>query len=271
MSRIADRFAALAQARRKGLITFITAGDPTALATPEFMHALVRGGADVIELGVPFSDPMAEGPVIQRASERALAAGTSVGDVLACVAAFRKQDKLTPVVLMGYLNPLEHMGPALFAAAAAAAGVDGVLVVDLPPEEAANFNPEMTAAGLDQIFLVAPNSSERRIRTICELASGFVYFVSVTGVTGGKAVAVDDIMQGIELTRRIAGIPVGIGFGIRTAEAAASAAAVADAIIVGTALVELIEAGGGTAAVAGNLENFTASLRAAIDGRADAA
>ncbi len=271
MSRIADRFAALAADGRKGLITFITAGDPNTAATPALMHALVRAGADLIELGVPFSDPMADGEVIQRASERALANGTSLDDVLACVAAFRQQDTTTPVVLMGYLNPFEHMGAERFAGRARDAGVDGALIVDLPPEEARDFNHALTGAGLDQVFLVAPNSTDARIDTVCEYASGFVYFVSVKGVTGDKALAVDEIRPRIDATRRRAGIPVGIGFGIRSAESAARAAGIADAIIVGSAIVELIEAGGDEAAIAARVEELVARLRAAIDTPANAA
>ncbi|MCB1745567.1 MAG: tryptophan synthase subunit alpha [Gammaproteobacteria bacterium] len=265
-TRIAARFDALAAQGRKGLITFITAGDPSVAATPAYMHALVRGGADIIELGVPFSDPMADGEVIQRASERALAHGTSLDDVLACVGEFRREDSDTPVVLMGYLNPFEHMGAARFAERAAAAGVDGALVVDLPPEEAADFNAALRAAGLDQVFLVAPNSPERRIRTVCAAASGFVYFVSVKGVTGDKAAAIDEIGQRVAMTRAFAGLPVGIGFGIRTPAAAAAAAAVADAVIVGSAIVEIIERGGDAAAVAAAVEAYVASLRQGIDG-----
>jgi tryptophan synthase alpha chain len=264
-ARIAARFEALAAQGRKGLITFITAGDPNVAATPAYMHALVRGGADVIELGVPFSDPMADGEVIQRASERALEHGTSLDDVLACVSEFRREDTTTPVVLMGYLNPFEHMGAARFAGRAAAAGVDGVLIVDLPPEEAAEVNAALRAAALDQVFLVAPNSPERRIRKVCQAASGFVYFVSVKGVTGDKSAAIDEIGQQVAMTREFAGLPVGIGFGIRTPQAAAAAAAVADAVIVGSAIVEIIERGGEGAVVASAVEQFVASLRAAID------
>ncbi|MEX2479791.1 MAG: tryptophan synthase subunit alpha [Gammaproteobacteria bacterium] len=269
--RIARRFAALATSGRKGLITFVTAGDPTVSATPVLMHALVRGGADVIELGVPFSDPMADGEVIQRASERALAHGTNLDDVLNCVAEFRQADRSTPVVLMGYLNPYEHMGAARFAARAAEVGVDGVLVVDLPPEEATDFNRALTSAALDQIFLVAPNSPESRMHKVCEAASGFVYFVSVKGVTGGKAAALEEIAARIELTRQFAGIPVGIGFGIRTPETAARAAAIADAVIIGSAIVEVIEQGGEMTALEQKIESLVADLRAAIDSQADAA
>ncbi|MEQ8233002.1 MAG: tryptophan synthase subunit alpha [Gammaproteobacteria bacterium] len=271
MGRIADRFAELGAAGRKGLITFITAGDPNVAATPALMHALVRGGADVIELGVPFSDPMADGEVIQRASERALAHGTSLDDVFAAVAEFRREDARTPVVLMGYLNPVEHMGAARFAARAAEAGVDGTLIVDLPPEEAGEVTPALRAAGLDEIFLVAPNSPEGRIRKVCAAASGFVYFVSVKGVTGTKSAVLEEIGARIEMTRRFAGMPVGIGFGIRTPDAAADAASVADAVIVGSAIVEIIERGAAPDETAHAVESFVTSLRSAIDARARAA
>lgn len=269
MNRLNERFACLAAAGRKGLVTFITAGDPSLEATPGYMHALVRGGADIIELGVPFSDPMADGPVIQRSSERALAAGATPDDVLACVQRFRAEDAVTPVVLMGYLNPFEHRGAAAFAGRAAAAGVDGVLVVDLPPEEAQSFHADLTAAGLAQIFLVAPTSSTRRIEKICALATGFVYFVSIKGVTGGKALDVARIEARIRETRALSHLPVGVGFGIRTPAAAAAAAGLADAVIVGSALVELIEQGG--ADCAGRIERQVAELRTAIDSRVDAA
>ncbi|MBK8958548.1 MAG: tryptophan synthase subunit alpha [Proteobacteria bacterium] len=272
MSRISACFERLAARRGKGLVTFISAGDPEPNATPALMHALVRGGADIIELGVPFSDPMADGPVIQRASERALAAGTSLDDVYRCVAKFREQDQTTPVVLMGYLNPFEHVGAASFAERAHSAGVDGVLVVDLPPEEAQDFNRVVKAAGVDQVFLVAPNTSSERVKMICNYASGFVYFVAVKGVTGDKAVDVELINARIAETRRLASLPVGIGFGIRTPQSAAASAASADAIIVGSALVEIIEQHGKHIdAAASALEIFVRSLRDAIDGKAHAA
>ena len=263
MRRIAKRFRELQSRGRKGLITFITAGDPNAADTLPMMHALARGGADIIELGVPFSDPMADGPVIQRASERALAAGTTLDDVLVCVNEFRKSDTDTPVVLMGYLNPFEHLGASAFAERAAGAGVDGVLIVDLPPEESSEFRDALLSADLDQIFLIAPNSEAERIRTICEYASGFVYFVAVKGVTGDKVLKVDEIDTGIAEARAIADLPFGVGFGIKTPAAAAEASTVADAVIVGSALVELIER---TGADTGALERFVAGLRQAIDG-----
>ena len=272
MSRIAATFHRLAARGAKGLVTFISAGDPDAAATPELMHALRRGGADIIELGVPFSDPMADGPVIQRASERALAAGTTLEEVFRCVARFREQDGDTPVVLMGYLNPFERIGPQAFAERALAAGVDGVLVVDLPPEEAEDFNRVVRTAGIDQVYLVAPNTSSERIRMICSQASGFVYFVAVKGVTGDKPVDVERINARIAETRSVSSLPVGIGFGIRTPQSAAAAAASADAIIVGSALVEVIEQHGrDSAAAAPALERLVRSLRTAIDAEAHAA
>ena len=272
MSRLSACFERLAARRGQGLVTFISAGDPRPAATPELMHALVRGGADVIELGVPFSDPMADGPVIQRASERALAAGTTLDEVFRCVATFRARDQATPVVLMGYLNPFERIGPLRFAERGAAAGIDGVLVVDLPPEEAHEFNQGIRSAGIDQVFLVAPNTRSERIRMICDYASGFVYFVAVKGVTGDKTVDVELINARIAETRRLASLPVGVGFGIRTPQAAAAAAASADAIIVGSALVEVIEQqGANVAAAASALEAFVRTLREAVDGRVNAA
>lgn len=268
MGRISDRFRRLRESDRKGLVAFITAGDPDAADTPALMHALVRGGADVIELGVPFSDPMADGPVIQRASERALHAGMTLEAVLGCVRTFRERDADTPVVLMGYLNPFEQMGAAEFAQRGVEAGVDGVLVVDLPPDEAGAFHGEVRAAGLDQIFLVAPTSGAERVSRVCELASGFVYFVSMKGVTGGGGVDFGALAERIDATAAASSLPVGVGFGIRTPQAAADAARVADAVIVGTALVEIIEQHGADAA---RLEAFAASLRRAIDATADAA
>ena len=272
MSRISACFERLTARRAKGLVTFISAGDPAPAATLELMHALVRGGADIIELGVPFSDPMADGPVIQRASERALAVGTTLDDVFRCVVRFRETDITTPVVLMGYLNPFERIGAAGFGERAKAAGVDGVLVVDMPPEEAQEFNQAVKVAGVDQVFLVAPNTSSARISMICSYATGFVYFVAVKGVTGDKTVDVELINQRIAETRRLASLPVGIGFGIRTPQSAAAAAGSADAIIVGSALVEIIEQHGqDTGVAAAALETFVRSLREAVDGRANAA
>lgn len=260
--RIQSRFRDLRSDKRTGLITFITAGDPSVADTPVLMHALVQGGADILELGVPFSDPMADGPVIQRASERALSSGVTLEDVFSCVRIFRESDIDTPVVLMGYLNPFEHLGARVFSERAASAGVDGVLIVDLPPEEAADFHAALNKANLDQIFLIAPNSQPERIRRICEFASGFVYFVGVKGVTGEKAIDVDAISGRISETCAITTLPVGIGFGIKTPESARNAAVLADAVIVGSAVVESIEQGGADPVT---LEHFVSQLRTAID------
>lgn len=270
-SRISSRFAALASSGKSGLVTFVTAGDPSPAATVPIMHALVRGGADVIELGVPFSDPMADGPIIQRASERALAAGMNMKRVLEIAAAFRAEDQTTPLVLMGYLNPIERMGYASFAQRAAAAGVDGILTVDLPPEEAGDFHRQMAAGGLDQIFLLAPTSSPQRIDAVCRYATGFVYYVSVKGVTGDKALDPDEVRARIAQLKQRTALPVGVGFGIKTPATAATVGAVSDAVIVGSALVEIIEQAGTPDAAARELEQYVRSLRSAMDaGRAAA-
>jgi tryptophan synthase alpha chain len=270
-SRISNRFAALASAGRSGLVTFVTAGDPAPEATVSIMHALVRGGADVIELGVPFSDPMADGPIIQRASERALAKGMNLRRVLEIAASFREQDQTTPLVLMGYLNPLERMGYENFARRAADAGVDGILAVDLPPEEASDFHRLMAAGGLDQIFLLAPTSSAERISAVCRYATGFVYYVSVKGVTGDKALDPDEVRARIQQLKAQTALPVGVGFGIKTPATAATVGAVSDAVIVGSALVEIIEQAATPDAAAGQLETYVRSLRTAMDaGRAAA-
>jgi tryptophan synthase alpha chain len=241
MSKIQATFERLQAQGRKALIPFITAGDPAPQQTVPLMHALVAAGSDVIELGVPFSDPMADGPTIQRASERALAKGVSLRQVLGMVANFRADNNETPVVLMGYANPIEAMGVETFAAAALDAGVDGVLVVDYPPEEAASFGAAMKAHGMDPIFLLAPTSSVERIEQVAEIASGYVYYVSLAGVTGSAALNVDAVAQKLPQIRAQTGLPVGVGFGIRDATAAARIAAFADAVIVGSRLIEEIE------------------------------
>ena len=217
MSRINTRFAALAAARRKALIPFITAGDPTVHLTLPLMQALVAGGADIIELGVPFSDPMADGPTIQRASERALRNGVSLRTVLATVREFRLADAHTPVVLMGYANPIEAYGLEAFATDAAAAGVDGVLVVDYPPEESTEFSAAMTGAGLDPIFLLAPTSTEQRCADVARVGRGYIYYVSLKGVTGSASLDLDAVSKRIPELRARVGMPVGVGFGIRDA------------------------------------------------------
>lgn len=266
MSRIQSCFSHLRTEGRKALVPFITAGDPEPTATVEMMHALVRGGADILELGVPFSDPMADGPVIQRASERALAHGVRLRDVLAMVKEFRSRDTETPVVLMGYLNPVEVMGYGNFARAAADGGVDGVLTVDLPPEEAEGLAGALGAAGIDPVFLLAPTTSDERIERVCRMARGFIYYVSLKGVTGSHKLDVGSVAEKLAQIRRHTDLPVGVGFGIRDAESAARVAGVSDAVIVGSALVARLEAGrseGGQ--LAREAEAFVRELRQAMD------
>ena len=265
MSRIATTFAALAAQRKKGLIPFITAGDPDPARTVEFMHALVAGGADVIELGVPFSDPMADGPVIQRASERALARGVSLKQVLGDVKRFRERDNKTPVVLMGYANPIERMGAEAFATAAREAGVDGVLVVDYPPEEAGDFARAMREAGVDPIFLLAPTSTDERIAAVGKVASGYVYYVSLKGVTGAGNLDVSSIAGKMPAIKSYVPLPVGVGFGIRDAATARAVAEVSDAVVIGSRLVQLLEEAPPEAA-ATTLTQFVAEIRHALDG-----
>lgn len=244
MSRIRGCFDRLRGSRRKALIPFVTAGDPGPEFTVPLMHAMVEAGADLIELGVPFSDPMADGPVIQRASERALRHHVSLRSVLDMVREFRRRDDVTPVVLMGYLNPVEVMGYGEFAQAARAAGVDGALTVDLPPEEADVMVEALRGTGLDPIFLIAPTSTPERLQRISAAASGFVYYVSLKGVTGAANLDIASVGEKLNEIRRHTDLPVGVGFGIRDAETAARVARVADAIIVGSALVRIIEEAG---------------------------
>jgi tryptophan synthase alpha chain len=241
MSRIAEKMQALQQQGRRALIPYIAAGDPEPWVTVPLMHALVKNGADILELGVPFSDPMADGPVIQRAAERALKHGISLTHVLAMVREFRDKDKTTPVVLMGYLNPIEVLGYARFAQEAAAAGVDGVLTVDLPPEEADLFQPAMQGQGLDTIFLLAPTSPAERIKLITKAASGFIYYVSLRGVTGAANLDVREVAAKLKEIRGHTKLPLGVGFGIGSPEAAAQVAEFADAVIVGSAVVKRME------------------------------
>ncbi|MGA9396269.1 MAG: tryptophan synthase subunit alpha [Azonexus sp.] len=264
MSRIKSAFERLNGEGRKALIPFITAGDPDAALTLPLMHTLVEAGADVIELGVPFSDPMADGPTIQRASERALAKGMTLRKVLQLVVDFRKDDARTPVVLMGYANPIEAMGLEKFAAAAAQAGVDGVLVVDYPPEEAATFGAAMKAHGMDPIFLLAPTSTATRIEQVAEVASGYVYYVSLAGVTGSGALNVDAVAERLPLIREKTGLPVGVGFGIRDAATAARIAGIADAVVVGSRIIEEIEQSTAEAACA-NVRALVADIRRGVD------
>jgi tryptophan synthase alpha chain len=264
MSRIAATFEQLRRDGRKALIPFITAGDPHPNSTVPLMHALVSGGADVIELGVPFSDPMADGPVIQRASERALRYHVSLEDVLGYVAQFRMANERTPVVLMGYANPVEAMGTERFADRAREAGVDGVLVVDCPPEEARPLVALLDARGLDTIFLLAPTTTDARLQAVAALGRGYLYYVSLRGVTGAAHIDLADVKNRIEHIRSFTRLPVGVGFGIRDAETAQRIAAIADAVVIGSRLVQEIEASP-QAAVAANLTALLAGIRHAMD------
>ncbi len=264
MSRIKSAFDRLNAEGRKALIPFVTAGDPDVALTLPLLHTLVEAGADVIELGVPFSDPMADGPTIQRASERALAKGMTLRKVLQLVVDFRKTDEKTPIVLMGYANPIEAMGLEKFAAAASTAGVDGVLVVDYPPEEAQNFGAAMKANGMDPIFLIAPTSTAERIAQVATIASGYVYYVSLAGVTGSGALNVDAVAERLPAIREKTGLPVGVGFGIRDAETAARIAAFADAVVVGSRIIEEIEKSTAETACA-NVKALVADIRRGVD------
>ncbi|MCD0495826.1 tryptophan synthase subunit alpha [Achromobacter sp. MY14] len=243
IDRIAAAFARTAESgRAAALIPYIAAGDPSPAATVAVMHALVEAGADIIELGVPFSDPMADGPVIQRAADRAIAQGVGLARVLELVAEFRQRDTETPVVLMGYANPIERMGQSEFAANAERAGVDGVLVVDYPPEEVIEFASTLGAHGIAPIFLLAPTSTEERIKAVAQVARGYVYYVSLKGVTGAGSLNTEDVAERVAVIRRHMGsIPVGVGFGIRDAESAQRVARVADAVVIGSKLIETME------------------------------
>ncbi|QDQ87157.1 tryptophan synthase subunit alpha [Alcaligenaceae bacterium SJ-26] len=242
-NRIDRTFAALraAERRRAALVPYIAAGDPSDEATVPLMHALVANGADILELGVPFSDPSADGPVVQRATQRALDRGMNLSRVLELVAAFRRDDQNTPVVLMGYANPIERMGLGQFATRAAEAGVDGVLTVDYTPEESADYTAALALHGIAPIFLLAPTSSEQRIRQVAALARGYVYYVSLKGVTGAGHLDIDDVERRLTAIREHVTIPVGVGFGIRDAASAARIGAVADAVVIGSKLIETIE------------------------------
>ncbi len=264
MSRIAATFSALKAQGRKALIPYVTAGDPYVETTVDVLLAMAKAGADVIELGVPFSDPMADGPVIQKASERALANGMTLKRVLEMVRSFRERDPNTPMVLMGYANPIEHYGSERFVADAKAAGVDGVLVVDYPPEECETFASQMKAAGLDPIFLLAPTSSEKRMADVGRVASGYVYYVSLKGVTGAGHLDVGAVAAAVPRIKAHVNVPVGVGFGIRDAETAKAVASVSDAVVIGSRIVQLLETQtrDTVAAAAGG---FIAEIRAALD------
>jgi tryptophan synthase alpha chain len=263
-SRIDRRFAALKSAGRTGLIPFVTAGDPSPEHMVALMHALVDAGADIIELGLPFSDPMADGPVIQHASERAIGKGVGIGEVLKWVAAFRQRDNDTPVVLMGYLNPLEIHGYARFAQEAVQAGIDGVLLVDCPLEESAVLQP-LRDAGLQQILLAAPTTAPARVAQLCGAAQGFLYYVSFAGITGAAQLNTADIAARVAEIRQRAKAPVAVGFGIRDAESARAIAAFADAVVIGSALVDRLAGAVTAEEISARTRAFLQPIRAALD------
>jgi len=269
MNRIDATFERQRAAGRTVLIPYVTAGDPSLAVTADVMAALVEAGADIIELGVPFSDPMADGPVIQRASERALAQGVGLADVLELVVDFRTRDAKTPVVLMGYANPVEAMGVDVFVARARDAGVDGVIIVDYPPEEATEFAALLRAQGVAPIFLIAPTTPDDRIERIAKLAAGYVYYVSLKGVTGAGNLDAGAVARKLEEIRRHVSLPVGVGFGIRDAASARAIAAHADAVVIGSRIITEIEHGA-PAEAAQRAGAFLATIRQALDTRAAA-
>ena len=271
MSRIADRFEALKAEGRGGLVTFVTAGDPDLDTSREILFGLAAAGADLIELGMPFSDPMADGPAIQAGSLRALKGGMTLKKTLALVTEFRKRDNETPVVLMGYYNPIYIYGTDAFTADAKAAGVDGLIIVDLPPEEVHEIEGPARVAGIDIIYLTAPTSDDARLPVVVARASGFVYYVSITGITGTRSAAIGDIQSAVERIRRHTDLPIGVGFGIKTPEQAAEIASVANAAVVGSALVDIIAAnldakGKPKTGLAGKLLGLVADLAAGVRG-----
>lgn len=264
MSTIAQVFSELKAQGRKGLVPFITAGDTDPSQTLDLMHALVRGGADVIELGVPFSDPMADGPVIQRASERALSHGMTLKHCIELVKEFRQTNSTTPIVLMGYANPIEHMGTETFVRTAKEAGVDGVLVVDYPPEECEDFAKQCRAAGIDPIFLLAPTSSQERINQVGKVAAGYIYYVSLKGVTGAANLDTQAVAGIIPQIRAVSQVPIAVGFGIRDAQSAVAIGQTADAVVIGSRIVQLLEETPAAQRVQ-SLEKFLKDIREALD------
>lgn len=266
MSRIAACFADLKAQGKTALIPYITAGDPHPSITVPLMHRMVEAGANIIELGVPFSDPMADGPTIQQAHERALVHGTSLSDILGMVKEFRQTNQTTPVVLMGYLNPIEIMGYETFAKAAEAAGVDGALTVDLPPEEGMGVLPLFRQYGIDPIFLLSPTTPAMRMKSVAQAGGGFIYYVSLKGVTGASTLDVGVVAERIAQIRTHTDLPLGVGFGIKDAESAAAVAKVADAVVVGSAVIKQIEATPADhAAIMHNISGLLASMRQAMD------
>lgn len=264
MNRIASTFSAFKAQNKKALIPFITAGDPEPVMTVMLMHELVQAGADIIELGVPFSDPMADGPTIQRSSERALQHHVGLKDVLTMVAEFRKTNTATPVVLMGYANPVEAMGRGNFAVAAKEAGVDGILIVDYPPEECEEWVQQLKDQEIDPIFLLSPTTPGTRVEKVAKLAKGYVYYVSLKGVTGASHLDLGDVRDKLTEVRACISIPIGVGFGIRDRAAAKTVAELADAVVVGSRIIEEIE-NSTRSALLGNVNNLVRSLRAALD------
>ncbi len=266
MSRIETCFSALKNNNKKALIPFITAGDPSLDMTVGLMHVLTKAGADIIELGVPFSDPMADGPVIQRASERALLNGTNTDDVFNIVKEFRTENESTPIILMGYMNPIEVMGYETFVEKAANAGVDGLIIVDLPPEESVEFGEVLKPYGIDQIFLISPTTHGKRLDRICEVASGFLYYVSLKGVTGSNQLDVKAVDDKLNEIRSKTSLPLGVGFGIKNPQIAEDVGRVSDAVVVGSALVERIaEHAGDGEKMKLEISSFMSSLRTALD------
>jgi tryptophan synthase alpha chain len=266
VSRLQERLNRLRQEGKTALIPYITAGDPTREGVVDLLHSLVASGADVIELGIPFSDPMADGPVIQRSSERALARHVTLKDCLGWVTEFRKKDSATPIVMMGYANPVERFGVKAFVEAAKTAGVDGTIIVDYPPEECEEFSRALRAEGMDPIFLLAPTSSEARMQDVARLGSGYVYYVSLRGVTGAGHLQPQDVADRLAIIRRYTKMPIGVGFGISDAASAAAVAKSADAVVIGSALIRLMEnaqaEGKSTVAEA---SAFMTSIRQALD------
>jgi tryptophan synthase alpha chain len=266
MGRIEAVFQELKTVGKKGLIPFVTAGDPDLSSTLPILHALVESGADIIELGIPFSDPMADGPVIQRASERALANGMSLLKCLKIVQEFRSTNQLTPIVLMGYANPIEHMGIEVFTQKAKEAGVDGVLVVDYPPEECTEFAGILKKAGLSPIFLLAPTSTQERINHVSQASSGYIYYVSLKGVTGASNVNIPEVAAITDQIRAQTTTPLAIGFGIRDAESAKKLSQNADAVIIGSKLVQILEESPSDTRLQ-SLKSFVREIRTALDGQ----
>ncbi|WBF65300.1 MAG: tryptophan synthase subunit alpha [Candidatus Kinetoplastibacterium crithidii] len=258
--------------RKSALITYVTAGDPSISSTVPLMHSLAKSGADILEIGMPFSDPMADGPVIQKASERAIKNGMNLKKILSAVEEFRIHDKVTPVVLMGYANPIESIGQKQFAQLSKTAGVDGVLVVDYTPEESEDFSKMLGDAGINMIFLLSPTSGEERIKKISKIANGYVYYVSLRGVTGSKKLNIEEVVEKLHLIRKHINVPVGVGFGIRDAESAKQIANCADAVVIGSKIIEIMQesvnneiAGNKDSAAISAASNWIANIRKSLD------